>query len=132
MTTPFEAVKALDDALERGDLEAALNFYEDDAVLVVTPEQIARGKQEIREFFISLLKLSPRVHQLKTHVIESGDIALFLSQWSFSGSDETGQPFSREAIATCVLRKNASGNWRLVIDNALGPNVLSQKINDSA
>ena len=123
-TTPLEAVKELDDALERGDLEAVLNFYEDDAVLVVEPNRLARGKKDIREFFTYLFTLSPRARQIKTQVIESGDIALFISKWVFSGSDGNGQPFSREAIATCVFRKNADKKWRLVIDNSLGPAIL--------
>src|SRR5258708_1693373 len=102
-TTPFEVIKALDDALERGDLEAVLNFYEDDAVLVTTPNRVARGKKENRDFFTGLVKLSPRARQITTHVIESGDIALFISKWSFSGFAENGELFSREAIATSVL-----------------------------
>jgi uncharacterized protein (TIGR02246 family) len=73
-TTPLEAVKELVDALERGDLEAVLNFYEDDAVLVVEPNRLARGKKDIREFFTYLFTLSPRARQIKTQVIESGDI----------------------------------------------------------
>jgi ketosteroid isomerase-like protein len=50
-TTPLEAVKELDDALERGDLEAVLSFYEDDAVVVVEPGRLARGKKDLGEFF---------------------------------------------------------------------------------
>jgi uncharacterized protein (TIGR02246 family) len=123
-TTPLEAVKELDDALERGDFEAVLNFYEDDAVVVVEPNRLARGKKDLREFFTYLFTLTPSARQIKTRVIESGDIALFISKWVFSGFDGNGQPFSREAIAACVFRKNADEKWRLVIDNSLGPAIL--------
>jgi len=47
-TTPLEAVKELDDALERGDLEAVLSFYEDDAVVVVEPGRLACRTAEMR------------------------------------------------------------------------------------
>jgi uncharacterized protein (TIGR02246 family) len=123
-TTPLEAVKELDDALERGDLEAVLSFYEDDAVVVVEPGRLAHGKKELRDFFTHLFTLTPRARQIKTRVIESGDIALFISKWVFSGFDGNGQSFSREAIATCVFRKNADEKWRLVIDNSFGPAIL--------
>jgi uncharacterized protein (TIGR02246 family) len=125
-TTPLEAVKELDDALERGDLEAVLNFYEDDAVVVVVvePNRLARGKKDLREFFTYLFTLTPSARQIRTRVIESGDIALFISKWVLSGFDVNGQPFSRKAIATCVFRKNADEKWRLVIDNSLGPAIL--------
>jgi len=123
-TTPLEAVKELDDALERGDLEAVLSFYEDDAVVVVEPGRLARGKKDLGEFFAYLFTLTPSARQIKTRVIEAGNIALFISKWVFSGFDGNGQPISREAIATCVFRKNADEKWRLVIDNSFGPAIL--------
>jgi uncharacterized protein (TIGR02246 family) len=128
--TPLAVVEDLDDALERGDIESALDAYADNAVLVITASRVAYGKRDIRKFFDELLRLKPRVRQLKTHTIESDDTALFISEWSCSGSYEHGEPFSRQAIATCVFRKDASGNWRLLIDNALGPAILESKENE--
>lgn len=40
-----------------------------------------------------------------------------ISKWRFAGEGPDGQPFSREAVATSVLRKDTDGNWRIVIDN---------------
>jgi ketosteroid isomerase-like protein len=124
-TTPLEAVKELDDALERGDLEAVLNFYEDDAVVVVVvePNRLARGKKDLREFFTFIYAHS-QCSSDKDSCNRVKRYRLFISKWVFSGFDVNGQPFSREAIATCVLRKNADEKWRLVIDNSLGPAIL--------
>jgi ketosteroid isomerase-like protein len=44
----LEAVKELDDALERGDLEAVMSFYENDAVVAVKPYRLVSGKKAIR------------------------------------------------------------------------------------
>ncbi len=46
MTELDEVVGELDSAVNRGDLEAVLSFYSDDAVMVVQPRQLARGKDE--------------------------------------------------------------------------------------
>jgi uncharacterized protein (TIGR02246 family) len=123
-TTPEEAVKELDQAFARRDIDAVLAFYENDAAVVVKPGHIARGKEELRKFFIQLFAHKSEAHQLKTHIIESGDVALFISKWRFAGEGPGGERFSRESVATSVFRKGADGKWRMVIDNSVGPAVL--------
>jgi ketosteroid isomerase-like protein len=46
-----EAVKKLDEAFGQFNLEAVLAFYEDDAVLVVEPGRLARGREQLKTFF---------------------------------------------------------------------------------
>ncbi len=48
MQTPLETVELLDEAFNRGDIDAVLDFYEDDAVMVAEPKRLATGKTEIR------------------------------------------------------------------------------------
>lgn len=119
-----KTVKKLDEAFNRGDIEAVLDFYEDDAVVVIEPGRVARGKNEIRTAFEFVFTFGGTAKQIKTNVIEAGDLALFLSKWTFSGTLPDGMPFTRDATATCVFRKNADGNWRCVIDNSYGTAVL--------
>jgi ketosteroid isomerase-like protein len=121
------AVEMLDDAFARRDLEAVLSFYEDDAVVVVEPGRLARGKVEITRFFQFLFTLNGRAEQLQTNVIECGETALFTSRWRFVGTSPGGVPFEKEAVATSVFRRNSGGNWRMVIDNSHGPAVLSDR-----
>ena len=122
--TPEEAVEKVDEALNRGDIEAILDFYEDGAVMVAEPGRVVRGKANMRETFEAILGLKGVARQLKTYVIEAGDLALFTSRWSFSGKAPDGTPFLRESIATAVFRKQSDGEWRCVIDNSYGPAVL--------
>jgi uncharacterized protein (TIGR02246 family) len=119
-----ETVEELDAAFNRGDLEAIVNFYEDEAVMVVEPGRLARGKAELRDIFAKLLRWQGIARQEKTHVIESGDMALFISKWSFSYTSADGELITRESIATSVFRCSADGQWKLVIDNSYGPAVL--------
>lgn len=122
--TPDDAVKKLDEAFGRSDLEAVLAFYEDDAVLVVEPGRLARGKQELKSFFSRVFALKGVAEQIETNVLESGDIALFTSRWRFTGVTPDGTPFQKESTATSVFRKGEDGGWRMVIDNSHGPAVL--------
>lgn len=121
---PLKVIELLDEAFNRGDVEAILGFYEDGAVVVVEPGKLATGKSELRRMFEWMVGNKGVVRQDKTHVIEADDIALFTSKWTFTGVGADGREVSRESYASAVLRKGADGNWRLVVDNAWGPAVL--------
>ena len=49
MTGPAGIVRQLITAINGGDVEGALALYEQDAVLVVQPGQVARGAAQLRE-----------------------------------------------------------------------------------
>ena len=125
MQTIDEAVKELDEAVNNKNIEAVLDFYEDEALLVIQPGRIARGKLELRKFFEAVFNMNTKAKQIATNVMETGDIALFISKWVAEGRTPDGNEFSNINIATSVFRKSAVGKWRLVIDNSFGPEVLN-------
>lgn len=123
--TPLETIELLDEAFNRSDLEAVLDFYEDGAVVVAEPGRLAEGKPAIRALYAWIFSnLKGTARQEKTHLIETGDLALFTSKWSFAGTTSDGESVSRESYASVVLRKNERGEWRIVVDNSWGPAVL--------
>lgn len=123
--SPLEAVELLDDAFNRGDIEAVLGLYEDEAVMVAEPRRLATGRAEIRAVYEWIFaNIKGTAVQERTHVIEAGDIALFTSKWNFSGTTVGGEPVSRDSFASVILRKNSEGAWRVVVDNSWGHAVL--------
>jgi ketosteroid isomerase-like protein len=121
-TTPQETVLALDDAFNRGDLEAVLGFYDDQAVMVM-PDRVVRGKADLRLAFREIMASQVTVKQERTFALEADGVALFISRWTLARAGSAGP---RHFVATAVFRKQPSGDWRCLIDNSAGPAVLGE------
>jgi ketosteroid isomerase-like protein len=55
-----------------------------------------------------------------SRVLEVNDLALVAGDWSFTGTGPNGEPVRLEAKNADVLRRQADGSWRFVIDNPWG------------
>ena len=124
-TTPQETVLALDNAFNRGDLEAVLGFYDDHAVMVM-PDRVVRGKMELRQAFREIMGSHATVKQERTFALEADGVALFISRWTLTRAAAAGTLVPRHFVATAVFRKQPSGDWRCLIDNSAGPAVLGE------
>jgi uncharacterized protein (TIGR02246 family) len=123
---PIDTVNQLAEALNHGDLEAAVMLYEDDAVLVAQPGQVARGSAELRSALRRFIDLKPRLISQAQSVIEIDDVALYLGRWVLRGTDPGGQPVSMGGESTDILRRQPDGRWLIAIDNPWGGRVLEQ------
>jgi ketosteroid isomerase-like protein len=121
-STPQETVLALDEAFNRGDLEAVLGFYDDQAVMVM-PDRVVRGKADLRQAFREIMASQVTVKQERTFALEADGVALFISRWTLARAGGQGL---RHFVATAVFRKQPSGDWRCLIDNSAGPAVLGE------
>jgi uncharacterized protein (TIGR02246 family) len=124
MSAPAETVKRFTEAMNRGDVDAAVAFYEPDAVFVAQPGQLARGAREIRAALAGFVQLKAQVQFSAEHVIESGDIALYVSRWTLRGVDPSGAAVTMGGESTDILRRQSDGRWLIAIDNPWGVQLL--------
>lgn len=122
-----EFIKKCDNAIKREDFDALMTYYTDDAILVVKPGMIARGKAEIKQAFIKIAKyfnnsLVPT--QREMIVLETGDIALVISQTLLDAEKDESE-FSMDRRATYVFKKNSEGQWLCAIDNSYGTDLIN-------
>jgi ketosteroid isomerase-like protein len=122
--SPEHAVELLDRAFNEGDLDAVLGFYEEAAVVTTEPGKLARGSEELKNFFEQVMGSGNSAKQLKTHVIEADGVALFLSRWTLHTANANSEARSQTFVATTVFRKKPNGTWKILIDNSFGPLVL--------
>jgi uncharacterized protein (TIGR02246 family) len=123
-----EIIQKCDEAIKQEDFETLMNYYTDDAILVVKPGMIARGKEEIKKAFISIANyfnnsLVPT--QGEMIILEAGDTALVLSQ-TLLDTDKIEMEYSTERRATYVFKKNPQGRWLCAIDNSYGTDLINE------
>lgn len=118
---PEECDTILVDAINKGDLEAALALYEPNARFVQESGEVVTGHPAIREEMKGFLALKPKFSIKVTEVQSAdGNIALTQAKWSVSGTDADGKPVTMSGRSAEVVRRQADGTWMFVIDNPRG------------
>ena len=121
-----ELIRKADLAIKEERFDDLLNFYTDDAVLVVKPGMEVHGKENIKKAFIKIaeyFKNSIIPTQGKMIIIETGDTALVLSQTFLDAVNKATSEYSMERRATYIFRK-IDNRWLCAIDNSYGTTLL--------
>lgn len=121
-----ELIAAADKAIKEERFDDLMEFYTDDAVLVVKPGLEAKGKTAIKEAFIKIAAYfdnSVVPTQGKMMMIEAGDTVLVLSQTLLDADNKENSEYSMDRRATYVYR-NVNGKWLCAIDNSYGTTLL--------
>ena len=116
---PEECDLLLGEALNAGDLEAAVALYEPNASFVQQPGQVVTGRAAIREVMQGFLAVKPKL-KIEVNAVQGGDVALLRSKWSLNGTGPDGKPVTMSGNGTEVVRRQADGTWLFVIDNPNG------------
>ncbi|GAB3484638.1 hypothetical protein GCM10027398_43970 [Azotobacter salinestris] len=78
-----QLIEAADRAITAEDFDALMDFYADDATLVIKPGLQAKGKEQIRRAFIAIadhFNHSLIVTQGEVEIIEGADVALVIME----------------------------------------------------
>ena len=119
---PEEIHKEFVEAFNAGDLEALVALYEPEAVFVVDGNRPVIGIEAIREAYRGFLAAHPKISLETRGIYRRGDdIALLHGRWKLTGTGPDGAEVSREGRNTEVVRRQADGSWKFIIDNPLTP-----------
>jgi ketosteroid isomerase-like protein len=106
--TPEELETLARDYARTGDLAAWVSLFEPGAVCLDMDGEIVQG-HVLRDNLAEFAAMKPEF-EMKTRVINAGDIALIHNEWS-----EPAHSMSGYAIQ--VARRQQDGTWRYVIDD---------------
>ena len=124
---PADAVRQLVEAVNEGSLEKAAAAYEPSASFMAQPGQVVQGAKALREALAGFLALKPTLTTESCKVVESGDIALYLSRWNLTGKDPQGKEVKLGGTSTDILRRQNDGRWLIALDNPWGTALLNEK-----
>jgi ketosteroid isomerase-like protein len=118
--TPEEVLNSVVEGINARNLDPLMMLYETDACFASQPGQLAKSPETIRQSLRSFIDLNGKLDLKVKRVLQSSDLALVISEWSVSGTGPDGKPVNMTAKSADVLRQQADGTWRFVIDNPWG------------
>jgi uncharacterized protein (TIGR02246 family) len=117
---PEQAIELFAAALNRGDVDAAITFYDSEAAFTPQPGEAVTGLEAIRGALQQFAALKPRLRGEITKVLTAGDVALVHNRWQLEGTQPDGRPVEMRGHSADVLRRASDGSWRILIDDPWG------------
>ena len=118
--TPEQVLKSIVDGINAGDLDALMPLYEPGAAFATQPGSLSHGLSGIRDSLAGFISMKGTLDLKVTRVLEASDLALVVGVWSFTGTGPDGKAVKLTGHNADVLRRQADGSWRFVIDNPWG------------
>lgn len=121
-----DLIRQADLAITQERFDDLMDFYTEDALLVVKPGLTAQGKAQIKAAFIKIaayFQNSVKPTQGGMIMLEAGDTVLVLSQTLLAADNQAESAYSMDRRATYVYRR-IEGKWLCAIDNSYGTSLL--------
>ncbi|HEY7405437.1 MAG TPA: SgcJ/EcaC family oxidoreductase [Candidatus Angelobacter sp.] len=108
------------EAFNAGDVDALVALYEANAVLIVKGQPVT-GLPAIRTAYQNILARRSRMAlSTRSVVMFDESLAVLHGDWTVEGPAGEGGT-ARHGLSTEVVRRQADGSWKFVIDNPFTP-----------
>ncbi len=124
--TVLATVENMTSSLEKGDVDGIMSTYIDGAVIMFEPGQAVTDSAIARRIFSQMIAAKPEVTYNDHEVYVSGDTAVHIAPWTMVGTGPDGAKIEQGGLSVAVLRLQADGNWKMVIDNPYGARLLTE------
>lgn len=111
-----EAHRALAAAYNTGDVKTVLSMYDTDGIFVAEPGNPVSGREKFEAAVKGILAIKGVMEIRTVYCLQSGDVAVGRSEWSIREGNET----KVAARGVELLKRQADGTWKVVIDHAFG------------
>ncbi|MFT6451575.1 MAG: ketosteroid isomerase-like protein [Halocynthiibacter sp.] len=118
-------IETMTSAFQNKDIASVMATYENSATIVFEPGSPIFEKAVQEQMFAGMASLNPVFEYARGHeVIISEDIAMHIAPWDMTGKSPDGQEVRQSGLSIAVLRRQADGSWKMVIDNPHGGRLL--------
>jgi ketosteroid isomerase-like protein len=115
-TRAQDAHTTLAAAFNTGDVATVLSMYDVTGIIVPEPNKPVSGKAKFEESIKAILAIKGKMEIKTVYCLQTGDIALGRSEWSITDGSEV--KISAKGIE--VMKQQADGSWKIIIDQAFG------------
>lgn len=91
-------------------------MHDVNGVIVPEPGKPVSGKEQFEEAIKAILSIKGKMEIKTVYCLQTGNIAVGRSEWSISDGDEI--KISAKGIE--VMKEQADGGWKIVVDHAFG------------
>lgn len=115
----METSRAWSRAAQKGDVDAMLAYWSDDAVVIQPGQPVTRGRAPLRamiERMNGLPGFSISWEPLEARVSDGGDMGYLIERTRVTMNGPDGKPVTQQYRAVTVWRKQADGSWKNVVD----------------
>lgn len=119
MNLPLQAAEAhaaLAAAFNTGDVNIVLSMYDAEGIFVPEPGKAVSGREQFEAAIRGILAIPGKMEIKTVYCLQTGDLAVGRSEWSITDGNEV--KISAKGIE--VMRRQADGTWKIVIDHAFG------------
>jgi len=111
-----DAHAALADAFNTGNVDTVMKMYDVNGIIVPEPGKPVSGKQRFEEAIKAILSIKGKMEIKTVYCLQTGDLAVGRSEWNIKDGNEV--KVSAKGIE--VMKQQADGSWKIVIDHAFG------------
>lgn len=107
-----------------GDVDAVVNYWAEDAVVMMAGLPTFTGREAIRSYVAESYAIpgfAIRWEPLEAHVSASGDMGYILERSEVTIPDAAGTPVTQRFRAVSIWRKDPGQGWRNVVDISNAP-----------
>ena len=111
-----DAHASLAAAFNTGDVATVMNMYDVTGIIVPEPGKPVAGKEKFEEAIKAILSIKGKMEIKTVYCLQTGNLAVGRSEWNITDGNEV--KISAKGIE--VMKQQADGTWKIVIDHAFG------------
>jgi len=112
--------------VRNGDVEGALDCFDDEAIYVTGIGTFVTGKENIRKALEQVCGLKPDLQAQRSTGFTVDNISSWVDEWTMKATLPDGTKLEMRGTSSDILKKQLNGNWAYLVDNPYGAKYLHQ------
>ena len=112
--------------VRNGDVEGALDCFDDEAIYVTGIGTFVTGKENIRKALEQVCGLKPDLQAQRSTGFTVDNITAWVDEWTMKATLPDGTKLEMRGTSSDILKKQPNGNWAYLVDNPYGAEYLHQ------